>query len=705
MSRKSKSNAAASVSLAEPPAQARQEDEEMEEEPAERKGVSGFISKIYKMVSDPATQDIVSWNDRGDGFVVRNEFVFASQIMRTYFRHQNFSSFVRQLNFYGFHKRSSPSSLTSFYHPSFRKGRPDLLPQIQRKSTETKDSGLRDLVNNLQNEVAELRQQNEDLFKIQQRMLYVFSKLMRASHVGQVGSSSGNPAVTGSGMAQVEGGSSSAKRIRAGSTRDIPLDSKRQRLLLDSKADSDYHPTYQTKSTQDYFGSSSSRSSLGSSTETPNIVELSTESYAQQQQAQQHGNGYGSHDSNNYSSHALSHFDWSSDPMGTIQSLIDQLGPNERQILNSSTSLPRQIGSSNVSNAASSGQLYRMDSSAFNFGGSNLPLLTRGLSGDRARDGSTNQQAQQLIDFGAQLVGTNPKQLLELLERMGSSDHPSLPSGAADSGRLSMTSGRSGRKGRTADVEPPPQRYGEGPPISGVFEDGDEPTSPVRPKGTKGKRATKTQTSTQQANATPTSSSLSSSASSSSSRSRRSCARSNARLSPLNDEEPAQPFPIKTESLPALSTLPLPTSPISPFMADHNLDNFPTSATPTIAPATAPPIHAHAHASIPSPLPMPASSTSSVGPYSDPAAFSVLPSSNVNIPMPDVHPLSRGVSGLSSASGQGGTAAGNNTDFTSFFPPSPLQHPAAPSSNDHIAPLTPTHLLTSAPPSPSPFRP
>jgi hypothetical protein len=49
------------------------------------------------MVSDPTTQDIVCWNDRGDGFMVKNEFVFASQIMRSYFRHQNFSSFVRQV--------------------------------------------------------------------------------------------------------------------------------------------------------------------------------------------------------------------------------------------------------------------------------------------------------------------------------------------------------------------------------------------------------------------------------------------------------------------------------------------------------------------------------------------------------------------------------------------------------------------------------
>lgn len=56
-----------------------------------------FSPLLYQMVSDPATQDIVSWNDRGDGFAVKNEFVFASQIMRSYFRHQNFSSFVRQV--------------------------------------------------------------------------------------------------------------------------------------------------------------------------------------------------------------------------------------------------------------------------------------------------------------------------------------------------------------------------------------------------------------------------------------------------------------------------------------------------------------------------------------------------------------------------------------------------------------------------------
>lgn len=90
-----------------------------------------------QMVSDPTTTDIVCWNDKGDCFVVKNEFMFASNIMPQYFRHKNFSSFVRQLNFYGFHKRSSQSSLTSFHHPHFKRGRQDLLHLIQRKSTES----------------------------------------------------------------------------------------------------------------------------------------------------------------------------------------------------------------------------------------------------------------------------------------------------------------------------------------------------------------------------------------------------------------------------------------------------------------------------------------------------------------------------------------------------------------------------------------
>ena len=74
--------------------------------------VSSFISKLYAIVSNPSTQHIICWADHGQSFLVKDEYAFSLHIMRHHFRHSNFSSFVRQLNFYGFHKRSTPSAIT-----------------------------------------------------------------------------------------------------------------------------------------------------------------------------------------------------------------------------------------------------------------------------------------------------------------------------------------------------------------------------------------------------------------------------------------------------------------------------------------------------------------------------------------------------------------------------------------------------------------
>ncbi|KAF2589642.1 hypothetical protein F2Q70_00041292 [Brassica cretica] len=63
-------------------------------------GPCPFLTKTFEMVDDPNTNHIVSWNRGGISFVVWDPRSFSATILPLYFKHNNFSSFVRQLNTY-----------------------------------------------------------------------------------------------------------------------------------------------------------------------------------------------------------------------------------------------------------------------------------------------------------------------------------------------------------------------------------------------------------------------------------------------------------------------------------------------------------------------------------------------------------------------------------------------------------------------------
>jgi len=72
-----------------------------------------FLTKTYQLVDDPATDHIVSWGEDDATFVVWRPPEFARDLLPNYFKHNNFSSFVRQLNTYVCHLLQTQQLLNS----------------------------------------------------------------------------------------------------------------------------------------------------------------------------------------------------------------------------------------------------------------------------------------------------------------------------------------------------------------------------------------------------------------------------------------------------------------------------------------------------------------------------------------------------------------------------------------------------------------
>lgn len=163
-----------------------------------------FLCKLYQIVHTGDTDHCICWSSTRDSLLIVDQSIFAKQILPLYFKHNSIRSFIRQLNTYGFRKRTRAEHV-EFWNPFFKADQIELLLQIKRVGAKQEAIGdddessgsenvLRLELVNIDTQVQDLRRELKDMRSLMQQYLQQLDyKIAMQTHLLRSGAAATSP--------------------------------------------------------------------------------------------------------------------------------------------------------------------------------------------------------------------------------------------------------------------------------------------------------------------------------------------------------------------------------------------------------------------------------------------------------------------------------------------------------------------------------
>ena len=80
-----------------------------------------FLEKLYTILMRVEYKEYIDWSENGEIINISDKIKFSNKILPKFFKHNKYSSFIRQLYLYGFHKipKIKNSKNEQFINPNF----------------------------------------------------------------------------------------------------------------------------------------------------------------------------------------------------------------------------------------------------------------------------------------------------------------------------------------------------------------------------------------------------------------------------------------------------------------------------------------------------------------------------------------------------------------------------------------------------------